>query len=589
MRSSWQNFFSQTKDSISTHAQSFYQSSPVVQGILEGLAAPIFGYAAYCNSLNESEILRDAWKSAKELNVKLAAAGFFGMMYHQRVVHADLTELSKACQSHLIKFGLYGLDKLALGAIHALLIRQFARSVIQNMGFLSTINYSAEKVMPISQHFPSAENSLDKLLGKLGGNPMIATATHYSTDVFTWGVQLCFPGLTGSALSFVIESFVYGGLLINFKLGAAELSNKDFMKKWQENILYVFSYGASFVIAKTIVSESLSTVFGGADNYYSRDAIHQVLFDFFAMMSIARSRGYPGDNQVGMDLWAMLKPYFGTPTAKKILRQFLQELYSLEDMIKSKAVSQAISVREKDLKESVDTLKENAKKIEEIHSNKWIMMAKWLGYFLPGIIPTDTLDVLQKVGRDYLLTMISFIESVLDIAKKADDKHHEIKPDPVTNYVNLEEKKFSESKPTCEVIVNPAPPLQNREIILTPEKLKKEPDTSTPQIILKEKPKPKEPVLMTLTPETKPVIPEIPKLIVPLVKNEEAPIGSRLPILNENYFGNAAKANVPVKEEAKSIYPMSENFATIFNKPQPKPIDNQASMVVDIITTHIKP
>ena len=107
-------------------------------------------------------------------------------------------------------------------------------------------------------------NNLHKVLGKLGGNPFIATATHYSTDVFTWGVQLCFPGLTGSALSFVIESFVYGGLLINFKLGAAELSNKDFLKKWQENILYIFFYGASFVIAKTLVSQSFSAAFGGA-------------------------------------------------------------------------------------------------------------------------------------------------------------------------------------------------------------------------------------------------------------------------------------------------------------------------------------
>ena len=115
------------------------------------------------------------------------------------------------------------------------------------------------------------------------------------------------------------------------------------------------------------------------------------------------------------------------------------------------------------------------------------MMAKWMGYFLPGIIPTDTLDVLQKVSRDYLVTMISFIESILNIAKKADDQHHEIKPAPVTNYVNLEEKIDFIPKPTCEVIVTPAPEPQNREIILTPEKLKKEPETNTPLILFLER------------------------------------------------------------------------------------------------------
>ena len=583
---SFQQYFSQTKDSIFTQAEAIYQSSPLLQGIVEGLGAPIVGYAAYCNSLNESEMLRDAWKSAKKLNIKLMAAGFIGTMYHERVIHADLTELSQACSSHLIKFGLYGLDKLTLGAIHLVLIRELSRAVLQNLGFLSTIQYSAEKVMPISQHFPAGEGNLNKMLGKVTGNSLVATSLHYGTDVTAWGLRLCFPGGTGDALSFVLESFVYGGLLINFKLGAAELSNKDFMKKWQENLLYIMFYGASFVIAKKLVYESLSLAAGGAKNYYSKDAIHQVLFDFFVMMSIARSRAFPGDNQASMDIWAMLKPYLDTPIARQILKHFLAELYSLEDLIKSKAVSQAISVREKDLKEGVDTLKDSAKKIEEIKSSKLIMIAKWLGYILPGIIPTDVIDTLQKIGRDYLSTMIVFIESTLDTAIKADQEHHEIKPVSTGTFVTLEEKKPTEILPKlpCEVIVNQVPIQQNREVILSPEKLKNESITNIPQIITT-KEKTKEPIVLNISPDAKPITSEVPKPAPVLAKEEETPTGLRSgPILNENYFGQGGR----VREEGKLSYPLSENYVALFNKPQPKPIDNQAAMVVDIITTHIK-
>ena len=644
---SFQNFVTHAKDSITSTAQSTWNSY-LVQGALEGLGAPIYGYASLCNTLSESAELQKALKGAAELNRNYALEGFVAQMHYDRVVHAELSALSQACRSRIMQLGLSGLDNIAYGAMHIMLIRELSRNIVQNYAYTKNIIYSASKVVPPSQYFPPAESKMEKL-SAMGASTLIYTVDRYFTTLLSNMIKLYSPGLPGQSISFLLESWSYGWLLMNVKLSAAGLGNEACKKKWQDNILYMIASGASFVAATGLIYYASAMVFGGAFNYYSYDAIFNIMFDIFALISISRTAAYPGDNQVSMDLWALIKPYVDTPFTRYVLKQFLAELYSVEDLVKSKGVSQLLTACEPDIAKGLNSLKDGMKTVESINGSKLVMLVKCINYIMPGIIPKDVIKILKTMGKEYLNSTINHVEGYLDIAKTAEAKHNPTDKND-GKYLNLDvkpadQKQLLDSYEVVPILPPVKPPVH--EVVLFPRKVKKDrTKTHLPQIIPMKNEAPKELLSLNVAVPAKPIAPEIP-VVAPLapaarepekmptslrqvpqiipMKNEapkellslnvpvpakptapetpalappapvdreeeKIPMSLKQSIIQENYFGNAPKPVVPTNDEPIKIkLNYGNNTINLFNKPNGRELplsqpDNQVDTAVSIIS-----
>lgn len=583
---SFQTFFNQTKDfinstviegiaapiygyaslcnslndskAISSGAQAVWNSCPV-QSAIEGFTAPINGYVSLCNALNESKELNTAFTNAKWLNGKYAAQGLIAQMHYKYVVHGNLTAFAETYNSKILTYGLLGVEYLDYGVMHFFLLRELVRNLTKNCSYLRTITTSATEIMPQSPHFPPADSKKEQVLSVIGSSTLVYTVDRNLTEFASFVIKLCFPGITGHAFSFLLESVVYGFLLIDFKLGAAGLSNKGFIKKWQDNLPYIICYGASFVFAKTLLDSSSAIFFGSAYNYYSYDAIFSFLFDIFVIMSISRTKALPGDNQVSIDIWALIKPYVDTPAMRNLLNIILAELRSLDHFAKSEAGSQLFRVHEPQIKNGLNIAKEGVKKVEDIQYGKLVTTAKWLNYVLPGILPRDELDKLINQTKETLSHMIERMEELLEVSKTADGAPAKPKEKIIEINGNEIKKSLEENK-----IVLPG----ERQVILFPPK-KEKVRKDLPQIIPMKAQEVKDSErLITVPLVTKSILLEVPKTLEnpsPESKDDNVPIGLQKPMIEENYFGNAPKPEIQPADRLS--FGRSENAVTLFARP----------------------
>lgn len=617
-------YLSRAKNTVVESAKSAW-GSYFVQGTVEGVMAPVYSYVSVCNMLNESEELSKTVKDASNLNITYALEGISSYFLYE-MIH----ESAENSNSSAGKYGLTTLDYAVFIAMNAFLMRELTRNIIKNGEIRDTMACQAAKVMKESKDFKPAESKMEKV-SAIGGSALISLVNQ-QVKLGSQLLGFCSTGYKTRTAAFLLESVSTGWSLVDYKLNAAEVSNEDRLKKWKESNWYIICYGASCVAASHLTYALLTVgpnvMLGGmgfaamAFNFYTYYAISSLLFDLYALIAISREKAYPGENQIAVDYWAMLKPYLDTPAMQSLLRAFLQELYSLEDFLNSKETSKWLTTREPDITKLLNYVKDGLDQVDSIQSSRTVGFAKWLNQLVPGLIPSEVEKIL-KTKNKFLKKLIAEIEQILDEAKIANAKHNAIARNTVKDkqpeQKNEEQKNNVYSRviivPSQEQLDQPEEDKNDGVPKIIPMKVEKDSGAVLSESPLRQEEKPQT-NLMEITARLTEPVPLVPliqalenKLIMDMphieIKQEEKkpverkqessidlPMRLQESIIHENYFGDERPVRVPVvndsRTKARPNYSVVENNLSLFRSvpmsPSLRVSDPVAMMAASIIT-----